>query len=634
MGRTLTLLDGGQATDAVDAVVYWSSSDVPDGAASLPSLVENEFRELRADFLDWSAGLADVRVGEHTLASHLCGSGLNGTSWWWTTLISERSPMRSPQIYSVLKLRVLERLYTQGGYSCLCYIGSDKKLDRILRRWMSSMRHGYSMQWLGQSRPRLNLQAIFACLPQLVRGILYFGYFLTSRVRHVFPLGAERVKPLADADLAIVSYFPGIDLKAAEQGVFHSHYWGPLHELIRELGLRVNWVWMYSRSSQFTYQESVALRARCNLAQEEKRERYLVIEDFVTFKVLARAIRNYLWLYRRALMLQHISEAFCFDGSRLVFYEFLVEDLKSSMFGKVAMGMCLQEALFHETISNLPDTTRTLLYLWENMGWEQALLAAWKARGQGRVIGVLHAPSVAAYMNFRSFAGSAAEAGNGQDGKLVPDCIVVPGEYTQTTLTEGGWPSGRLLACEAVRFMHLGESPKPMRQLPEFDRTLLVVTGYLPAETEEQLGLLASVAAMGGLARYAYIRIKPHPYCPVNEIMARLAPSFQFTVEQLPVSDLIDRADVVYGANSTSATLEAVYMGMPVIIAGAGDAMNLNPLVGSKGLHYAVTPALLAAQLEAPCRLDTGSRMFNLSPHLTGWRDLLGPAVGSKSRRD
>lgn len=633
MGRTLTLLDGEQATDAVDAV-YWSSVIVPDGAASLPLLVEDGFQALRAEYLSWSAGLADACVGEGTLARHLRGAGLNAASWWWTTLISERSPMRSPQIYSVLKLRVLERLYTQGGYSCLCYIGADKKLDRVLRRWMSALRHGYSMQRVGKSRSQLNLQAIFACLPQLARGILYLGYFLTSRVRHVFPLGAERVKPMHDADLAIVSYFPGIDVKVAEQGVFHSHYWGPLHELIRELGLRVNWVWMYSKSSQLSYRESVALRAHCNLAQEEKRERYLLLEDFVTFKVLARAIRNYLWLYHRALVLQHIGEAFRFDGSSLVFYEFLADDWKSSLFGKDAMAMCLHEALFHETISNLPDTTRTLLYLWENMGWEQALLAAWKARDQGRALGVLHAPSVAAYMNFRSFAGSEAEAGDGQDSKLVPDYIVVPGEYAQTNLIEGGWPSGRLLACEALRFMHLGESPKPIRQLPEFDRTLLVVTGYLPAETEEQLCLLASVAALGGLARYAYIRIKPHPYCPVNEIMARLAPSFHFTVEQSPVSDLIDRADVVYGANSTSATLEAVHMGMPVIIAGTRDAMNINPLVGGKGLRYAVTPALLAAQLEEPCRLDTGSRMFNLSPHLTGWRNLLGPAVGSKSSRD
>ena len=103
---TLFVVDGTPPPDSEPGRrAYWKRVGVPEGAVSIPRLVERRALELKREYLRWVAEFA---------RSASVSSGLElrelGYSAWWNTLITEKSKFKSPDLYSALKLRALERL--------------------------------------------------------------------------------------------------------------------------------------------------------------------------------------------------------------------------------------------------------------------------------------------------------------------------------------------------------------------------------------------------------------------------------------------------------------------------------------------------------------------------------------------
>ena len=116
----------------------------------------------------------------------------------------------------------------------------------------------------------------------------------------------------------------------------------------------------------------------------------------------------------------------------------------------------------------------------------------------------------------------------------------------------------------------------------------------------------------------------------LDNILKELKPNFKFTLVTSPIIELMEQSDVAYCSNSTSTSLEAAWLGIPLIILAAKDSMNLNPLFGFPGQTFVKDSADLFLALENPKTIDMSKDYFFLDVELRYWKNLLESTELSK----
>lgn len=564
--------------------------------------------ELRSEYLSWIAALAEAPTRRGPLAEALRIHALGGVSFWPLNLIAEKAPFKGSAVYQAFKLRALERLYIERRCRGIQYAGNDLRLQAILKAWCATLGHPYSHYGhSGVEQRRLVRRPWRQRLPAWLQALLFMARLWWTRRR---PSARARPRPTPTGDVVIVTYFPNIDTERAARGEFRSHYWERLHDLLEEQGLHADWVWIYTPSEQVDYAASLLLRDDFNEAARGRQHHYL-LEEFLTPRAVLGALLGLAELYLKGLtMTRAARRAFRFPGSAMNLFPVFTEEWRDSLFGKFAMDGLLYLVMFRE----LARRTRAacVLYLWENQGWEKALITACRETSAARTIGCQHATLPP--LDLRAFPA-------GRDD-VMPDILAVNGGAAQDEMLRTGFPPERLRKVSALRYSHLaGLRNSQARALAAQGRTLLIVGGIIPAETRFQMHLLRT--AVAALARYSRCIVKPHPFCTVallDEIGHLPVP---VEMAGRPLAELWRETDVAYCANSTSTAVEAAWFGLPLIISGAGDGMNLCPLFGCPGLEFAMDTVILARQLENPARIELPEDYFCLDDGLNSWQELL-----------
>jgi surface carbohydrate biosynthesis protein (TIGR04326 family) len=625
--KTLILLEQGNNTDEVgDPIntVYWDTLAVPQGASSLPVLVDEYGEQLRNEYADWCSNLSETQIGRKTVTAWLSSKLLFGGSFWWTTLIAERCPLSSAHIYDVYRLRVLENIYKTGEFQGLCYVGANKCLNKTLRAWCKSLGHEYRWQRTninGGADSKIQGKKL-SFLPYPVQAVIFGIYFLFRRLSQIFIFGKGRASVLPNADLVILTYFPGFDKEMALKGDFRSSYWGGLHSLINEMGLKVNWIWFYSKSSQLSFQESAGLRWSLNQKTPETGQRYLLLEDRLTIQGIIAAFLAYLKMLMVSFCLRNIQKKFTFSEGSMNFFDILKDDWYHSLRGSGAMNACINASAFRDIFRDLPDSTKCLLYLWENIGWEQALLYTWQAQKNSPAIAVDHVNTCTASLFLRTYLGN--DPIGKQIDRPLPDRLVTYGSKSRQILVEWGWPPSIAIEAEALRYLQLaGKYGTERRSLLEDKRHLLVITSATRDENAFQLSLLHEAYLNGGLDSYSQITIKPHPDMPVDSIMSNLSFDVPIIIENRPLFFLFSTVDVVYVANATSAGVEAAWVGLPLILVAAIGGVNLSSLKGYPDVKFVANVQELIKQLKQPLRLELTANTYLLDRELPRWKALL-----------
>ena len=602
-------------------VAFWSSRDVPSGAYSIPYFVEQHAKRLSDEYISWAHDIGAFPVRGRDVRTRLTFGRL--LSFWWMTLIAEKEPLRSAAIYEVFKLRTLELLYRDEGCRGVLYVGRDRALARTLCTWCAGLGVPY-LQQSGVSaveHPRAGDQRSpgdadagpSRHFPHVAQAI----WFLISRwFRQVRP--ARKISlPAGTAGprSTIVTFFPNVDLQRTRDGHFWSRYWEDLHRVLDESSEPVDWVWVYVGSSQMTYREAVDLLNACNKRGGDK-YRYFLLDQFVTAGTLARALRIYGRVVWAGARLSSARTAFRLGDSDMNFFPIMADDWRTSLFGVVAADGALQIAAFEEMARRMPEGS-WLLFPWENQPWELALISAWRRYHLGRIIGAQH--SALGQLALRSFVDPRELTVEGAVQRPMPDVLAVNGSGARDLLVNNLYPPERIVMTEALRYPGLRSVA---RKTCDEHRTLLVFTGYKRSETTFQLGLLADALRAIEAGQYDRFLIKPHPFCPIEPLLNAINFAIQPTVTTEPISALWEQADVVFAANSTSATIEAIYSGFPTAVCAPADEMNISPALGL-GVPIVGTVAELLDFLRHPRRAMCPSDYFVVDDALPRWRSLL-----------
>lgn len=625
-GRTLWIL-GGQsarpnAQGSGDTTILWDSFDDGDGCTSFPRLLEERFEELQQRFVEWRESLGRTVVAGRALIDFLRAPTSPRGSLWWATSFAVTAPESMGRVADVLKLLLLEELVEGGDVAHIRYVGSNAALGRVLAKLCRTV--GAEFEHIPLCADAAtgvwNKSTLYRRLPHAAQSILYLRAFVKRWL--CWREGATSTADLSlRPELAIVTYFPNFDRMAATRGEFRSNYWGPLHDLIRDLGLGVRWILMYGDTADLTPREAVAVQQQLNNASERTRQEFVFAEAALTGVGLFRVVAHYSRLLLASLWFRGHRDRFKLSGSRIDFYPILRNDWISALRGSNAMYTAIMSNAMRRTVAQLPASVQRLFYLAENQSWEYLLLDAWRTQRCGATIGVAHVPNCTAVMAVRN---RLSETRRDDPTFALADRIVTVSAPAIGEFRRLGWPAEILTTGEALRYSHLaGQQNRERHVLPPFNRHLLVVTGIMPAEARLQLALLEEAELLGGLSQYDKISVKPHPFCEVDEILDALSFSLRPSIVRDPLDSLFARVDVVYCASSTSASTEVAWVGLPLILSGAVDGVNLNPFMGVDGVRFAATPQELVAQLHAPARLDLGPDYFLLDPALSRWRTLL-----------
>jgi surface carbohydrate biosynthesis protein (TIGR04326 family) len=605
-------------------VVSWSEVNIPSGQISVPLEVEKRASEIQEEYLAWVYNLGQLRINKESIVSHL--KIFDSFSFWWMTLISEKSIYRCPSIYQVFKLRALEKLYIKNDCQGLTYCGHDLNLHRTLEDWCKRMRHPYNRFSSRKCEVRSGLSGvrkIASYFPFWIQAISFIAKKWFSRLRHRKAYKPFEMAPKKEQKQAlIVTYFPYIDLKKSKEGRFRSLYLGSLHDLLDALPLKINWVWMYADSQQMDFKETIRFRDRCNQEQPEKNQFFLV-EDFFTWGTYLRAIKLYLKLYFKGLQIKKARESFHFPDSRMNFFPILEYDWKSSLFGFFAISGIFETCMFDRLVGQSPEM-RWGLFTGENQPWEVALISSWKKyQKDNPIMSFQHFPGTR-QLDPRLYHNPKVFQENDGNRLPLPDKKVVNSAFNYDLLKRFGYPEEKLYQVEDLRSLNLlgryGAEKKPLKSS---DRILLVVTGVMEIETNFQLNLLKDAGISGGLDSYTKVLIKPHPDLPVEELIEIIEFDFGHEITCQTLDKLWPQVDVIYCANSTSVCAEASWLGLPVIMASPKDAVNLNPLYGVPGAEYISSGGMLAEKLENPKRINIPNNFYGLDGDLPLWRKLL-----------
>lgn len=625
MSESVTVWDDdGIPVDATGAVLYWRSYAEDTSGISVPRYLEEHADRLRAKYIGFIHDLGEHRIAGKRVVEHLALA--DGFSFWWMTQLSEKSPFKSPRLFGCLRLLALEEILLEKKPRQLVLNSPDRDLGLAIRNMCRSLHIGFSWRSTGTHREKWSLRRLYLSLPYAIQGLL--------SLRHLVPRWPLRnlEKPSwfsGDGSIFLCSYFFNLDPASAAAGGFQPRQLEGLPQHLRDHRLRANWIHHFLRSPAIPDVGTGLKWMRLFNRDADKQGHHAFLETFLSWRVLRRVLRNWLWLNLASWRLHQARAAFRPKNSAVWLWPLLRHDWQASLNGAVAVNNCLWVELFDAALALMP-LQKTGLYIWENQGWECALLRAWRRNGHGKITGVPHATVVFWHLN--NFDDPRVLIADQNCHKPLPDCLAVNGPMAWRAFAETGYPVERLVEVEALRFQYLiapHANKSGQRQgnaVATNCQTLkvLILGDFTLVQTLKMLGCIEAASHL--MNTKLSFTLKPHPVCTIE---AGDFPQLRFQLTDKPLAELTPNFNVAFCSNTSSAALDALLAGLPVVVFLDDGDFNHSPLRGVDGIQFSITARELAGALQVVTRSahppDAGD-FFWLDKELPRWRKLLSEA--------
>jgi surface carbohydrate biosynthesis protein (TIGR04326 family) len=617
---SITLWDSSADPPEDAGQVYrWNGYAEKDSVHALLQYADTHGERLRRKYLAWVHELGESRIRGKRLIDVLALE--DGLSYWWMTLFVEKSPWKSPAIVDAIRLLALEEIVLQEKPDKLRLVSANRNLHEVLRGLCRNLDIAYEWQRVPDKPRPLSLTGIYRALPVPAQALVNLGRYLWER----WPLRrAEKSGWFAgDEALFVCSYFTYMVPHQAVAGHFHSRHWEDLHGLMGKLGLSGNWLQHYYPHDAVP-NPRVAMEWVQRFNQQRQEEGFhTFLEAYLSWRIVARALKRWLKLNLISWRLSEIKQAFCPQGSNLSLWPLMRGDWYASMRGPVAILNLLWIELFDEALHDLPHQKKGL-YLYENQGWERALIHAWRKHGHGQLIAVAHG-SNRRFWDLRYFTDSRTVRSSGPRSMPQPDLVALNGKTAIQDYLGLDYPKEAIVECEALRYAYLDALParQALRRGRGEVTRVLILGDYMPSNTIQMLQLLAAAAPL--MSAPVTYTMKPHPNFIIS---AADYPSLHLEVITDGLGKILHDFDIAYSSNMTSAAVDAYLAGLPVVVMLEETGLNFSPLRGQPGARFASTPEELAEALQTAdqgaAAIPDRNEFFFLDPELSRWQRLLG----------
>jgi surface carbohydrate biosynthesis protein (TIGR04326 family) len=608
-------------------VLCWQSYAEGGQISSVPRYLEKHAERLKSKYLAFIHDLGESRIAGKSVVDHM--SMEDGFSFWWMTLLAEKSPYKSPNIYNCLRILALEEILLERKPADLTLKSSNCDLAQAIRSLCKDI--GVNFSWKPESQPRQpwSLRRIYQALPYPMQGLIGFARHLVMR----WPLRKLETPKWFSNDSAIFmcSFFVHLDPTSCAKGQFYSRLWEKLPEYIHGSGRRTNWIQHFMISSVVpSVRTGIGWLRSFNL-DPEKQGSHSFLESYLTWKILGRVLKNWCWLNTLAWRLRNIKAAFYPKGSAVWLWPFLRGDWQASLNGQTGIDNCLWVELFDAVLNDLPHQ-KTGFYLHEKQAWESALLRAWRKYGHGEIIGVPHV--TVPFWHLYYFDDPRSIQSKDKCSMPLPNRLAVNGPLAWRALAETGYSDEQLVEVEAVRYMSLSAiTAKPVlgsvnrnileQELPAPSGVRVLILGdWVPKSTHNFLRLLEDTKKL--MPYGCEFTFKPHPG---HAVPLAKYPGLQADETNEVLHRILADFDAVLTTCVTCASLDAYLAGIPVIIYLDGGYFNLSPLRGHPDVCFVSTSEELLEALQVGHQDTVNSTdnqdFFFFDQELPRWRKLL-----------
>ena len=267
--------------------------------------------------------------------------------------------------------------------------------------------------------------------------------------------------------------------------------------------------------------------------------------------------------------LPKINDLFTDDITNLDFSPFFVEQWKKSLLGPVAIQNCMWIVVFDKCLSEMPKN-KLGIFLWENQSWEQAFLYAWYKYSHGRILAVPTSTIRFWAINLFEYEKQISEK---KYSKYVASEYTINGPVFYKNMLNSGYSEEKLLKTEASRYKKLNTIKQKQKKSNDNIKNILVLGDYDYRQTLNMLDLIRKVEIV--TEQNLNITLKPHPS---SHFTKNSYPDLNYHVTQKNILDLARENDLVFTSNSTSACIDIIYMGSPLVIYLDPEDLNQNPL--------------------------------------------------------
>ena len=613
---SLTLWDSSVEPPASSDTVYrWNGYAESSTVHSLLRYVELNATELRRRYVEWIHDLGVTRIKGKSVIEHLALE--EGFSYWWMTLLAEKSYGKSRSISAAIRVLAFEEILRCHMPSLVRVVSRNRDLTAAVGDLCARLEIRYAQEPGPDVRPEGPTTTIQRSLPTFIQALASLGVQIVKnapfrrRARGVWNSGA--------GSTLFCSYFDNVDGSRAECGEFFSYYWQGLHDVLRSLGRRPNWLHVFVPSATAPNATAAIRVTRRFSATPLKNGAHGFVGGYLSWGGAFRVFRSWIRLnLARFGALRSIEGAFRPRNAAVSLWPLMRADWHASLSGSTAMHNLVWKESFDLALQEMPRQASGA-YLCENQAWERALIHAWRKYGHGRLAAVQH--TTVRFWDLRYFVDPRSLSHAGPYGMPQPSVTVLNGPDAINAYGSAGYPMADTEECEALRFQYLAE--RPAARTAPHDRSLrvLILGDIVPAATRALLVMAQAVAERDTTVRYV---VKPHPNCPVDPLDFS---GLNLGVVTDPLATILGDCNIAFASATTSAAVDAYLYGLPVAVLLDDSDLNLSPLRGRSDVRFVSTAGELAEAFAAARQTGLAKHnpesFFCLDPALPRWQYLL-----------
>ncbi len=599
----------GQPKDHHGLIIDWQGrAEERKNQIKIGEIVERDASFLRDKATSWSHEIAHIDIGGKSLVDLF--EVRPGLSYWWMTSIGQQFNLSDvSEFNNLIKCMALERFLRSVKVSEVTLVSKNSKLITCLATLCKSLNIKFHCVNQGCKKSKKHSFYSFSIFWALI-------YFCWTFFR-VLPTLFLKPNVKLFSEVMFFDFLVHFDAQKAASGSFVSGYWGELLPKITEWEVKSVWTHMYFRTTSVpTLLAASKLLAIVNSASKANAT-HILFEQYYRLTTFLKAIKIYCKVRRvsktlEAQLFQALANG-SFDPS-----PFLVKEWQDTTYGKSAMKMCLQIALFEDFTKFLPRQ-KLAVYVKENQPWEVALLHFWREFGHGQIIGVPH--STIRFWDLRYHRAVQHWSLSGKSFPL-PDKTAVNGKLAKRMLAKSGIPKHQFVDVEALRFEHLIDIKAFAKNTSSDYSKKIVVFGDFRHDNNKFMAMLLAAAITSCVKEYDII-YKPHP---ANIDSDSIQKFLSHQVSSATTKFLLSDCDIAVVGIASSVALEAYLTGVPVIQVLDGGDLNMSPLMGLPNVNFARSVSELAAMLQTPkVPNQTVANAFNFDAKLNGWKKVLCP---------
>jgi surface carbohydrate biosynthesis protein (TIGR04326 family) len=530
-----------------------------------------------------------------------------GFDYFWMTQFHSRPYTQSAQLNNLAKLFALFEILQENKIEKLIVYSSDISLNKVIANIAKMLR--IEFQSARAKNRYQNVSAAVQIKKFTPRPLLAIAALLTQ-IKTSIALKQKPTRVIEPNSISFFDYWYRFADSVNTDRKFASQYWSRLVEELDQTEIN----WWHNLVDQSKLNELTTAESLLTDFNQHPRHIHKIIDAQVSFRVLLRSIVDHGRLFIKSIPGKKFAPSFVDPNTGINFWPLFKNEWLNSYRGYEALVNCLRFNRLESLISTIPHQ-KLGVYLIENQPWEMAMIHLWRAFKHGKLIGVAH--STIRFWDLRLM--SDMRQFNSNSVMPRPDCIAVNGNLAKSSLLKSGYPASEIVEVEALMYLHL--STKKAKQKSNSPKTILVATDYLDSATRAQLRLLEEVVALHP-SKYQ-ILLKPH--------WSQSLENFKFESEVVSgkkdLSHFFDQADVLYCSAITSAVIDGVCSGLPVIQCLDPMSFNLSPLRENAIVQTVRTSAELVKALDAIEKFVTEvdpNELFNLDSNLPKWKSVLG----------